>query len=48
MGVPAILAPKGLRPQNSTKKWVHSVNFWVNQYLENQFTKYSGLIPPLS
>ena len=36
MNVAAILASKGLGPQNSTKKFAH-------RYLENMFSKFSGL-----
>ena len=42
MGVAAMLAFKGLGPQNPTKNLTHLVTC----YLENKFSKFSAPLPP--
>ena len=46
MGVAATVAPKGLGPQDPTKKlahWVEMIGQPLSGYLENLFSKISGL-----
>ena len=46
MGVAATVALRGLGPQDPAKKLANEWTFWVNYYLENMFSKFSGLNPP--
>ena len=47
MGVAATPAPKGLRPQNQTKKLAHVRVFWVTCYLKIVFPNLQTMDPPL-
>ena len=47
MGVAATLVPKGLGPQDPTKKLAHWVDLLGQPLTRNLFSKISGLNPPL-